>query len=446
MLKVSRILTAKSSLPLFDHESLEQYSTTGPRDKLIEMGIDDFLRLASDFAVGPDKESLDRIRKSLDQGEFLKEIPFLSVKPDPNGKAVVTGHEGRHRALVLKERGYTTMPVLLRSEGEIYSGAGIVWSRLNQPDHWDHYKGAWPEVLEGQDKRKNTIEFPVKKEQGALPFGNMLKVSRILEASSYGGGWFLPNGKVLRGGSSYSHAGLANEYLKRGNWAPLGSGPSNPIRDGEYGDLFRNGWIRLWFDEQGLCIETTTENWTTSDFQRVQEYVMANPETLGGKPDVYIEVGRTIHVDRDTFLTANKPTDLYRDLSKVSRLLTANTNVFGWLLPDGSYHEVDTIYHVQWACRYLGIEYRLGSATDYGYFLRLGWIRMVRDGAFAENWSPKNLHRLQEFLMSMQISTGKYHLEWMSPSQYDHDDEESIITTIEELLVVNRMSELRKFN
>jgi hypothetical protein len=146
----------------------------------------------------------------------------------------------------------------------------------------------------------------------------MLKISRMIKSAIYGGGWFLPHGKTLRLSTDQSHASLANHYLypERDSL--------NPIRDGRYDDLFsRNGWIRFWFDEQGLCIETTIENWTTRNFQQIQEYVMANPETLGGKPDVYIEVGRTFHIDRDIFLTANKPNDLYRvkALGKVSHMI-----------------------------------------------------------------------------------------------------------------------------
>ena len=50
---------------------------------------------------------------------------------------------------------------------------------------------------------------------------------------------------------------------------------------------------------------------------------MGHPEVQGGKPEVYLEVGKTLHIDRETFLTANKPSDLSRDFSRVAKVLTS---------------------------------------------------------------------------------------------------------------------------
>ena len=46
---------------------------------------------------------------------------------------------------------------------------------------------------------------------------------------------------------------------------------------------------------------------------------MGHPEMQGGKPEVYLEVGKTLHIDRETFLTADKPSDLSRDFSRVAK-------------------------------------------------------------------------------------------------------------------------------
>ena len=78
---------------------------------------------------------------------------------DKDGVAKVTGHEGRHRAEVLKKMGINEMPVVLKSDR-------IRWGQQNSP--FDKLNDKWPTILEPQDpvwsNTKQTgkaIPFPV---------------------------------------------------------------------------------------------------------------------------------------------------------------------------------------------------------------------------------------------------------------------------------------------
>lgn len=135
----------------------------------------------------------------------------------------------------------------------------------------------------------------------------MIRVARILRANeiTHGGGWFLPNGEVLRLQNS-THARVARIYLMK-HGEPL------EITADNYEPVFAKGWIRFWFDGQGVCIQTSAANWNAKSIHKIQIYLMEHPETISGKPEVYIEVGKVIFTDRDTFLTANKPNDLLRN-------------------------------------------------------------------------------------------------------------------------------------
>ena len=162
---------------LFDQTALGEAAnqTSGSREKLINMPIDDFLSMArsfSDNANGkPSEGKLRSIRNALSETGKLPtgvggRIPFLKFRNTEHGWAEVTGHEGRHRALALKEQGYTHMPVVLESD----SGHTIRWGKQDNPDHMDYVQN-WPHTLFGERDSadstghgNNRIDFPVTRE------------------------------------------------------------------------------------------------------------------------------------------------------------------------------------------------------------------------------------------------------------------------------------------
>lgn len=128
--------------------------------KLIEMDIADFLKMAKHLAEGPNDYKLDKLRTSLGAGHLITELPLLMVDSDRSGKAQVDGHEGRHRALVLKELGFTSMPVILKM-------GGLRWSEQSDPERFD-YQENWPTRLVGEQGL--SIPFPVARKDAMSPY------------------------------------------------------------------------------------------------------------------------------------------------------------------------------------------------------------------------------------------------------------------------------------
>lgn len=134
------------------------------RERIVEMRIEDFLSLADDYT---NEDALNREKKAtaerlLREGKPYNTLPYLTAERD--GK--VSGHEGRHRAQALKDAGYTTIPVVIKS-------ANIRWDQQDSPDRFDYVEN-WPEKMKAQDGARNphfSIPFPVKREEAALPYG-----------------------------------------------------------------------------------------------------------------------------------------------------------------------------------------------------------------------------------------------------------------------------------
>jgi hypothetical protein len=153
-------ITKKSAIEAFDKKSIENLSqvTHKNRSKLIEMPIDKFLKLAK--PLNKDGEYKTTAREVLARGEKFKEIPNLWYAIDAQGNAKITGHEGRHRALALRDAGYTTMPVEFRGP--------IRWSEQQDPKLFDYYE-KWPGRLKAEDG-DYVASFPVKREDAELSY------------------------------------------------------------------------------------------------------------------------------------------------------------------------------------------------------------------------------------------------------------------------------------
>ncbi len=120
----------------------------------VNMPLDDFLTTAEKLG-NPDVEKLKEVNRLLDAGIPFETRPFLQMdNPRGDPTSVVTGHEGRHRAMALKERGYTHMPVELRGD--------IRWSEQVDPNRFD-YRDDWPVELQGQQGIRKP--FPLQRNQ-----------------------------------------------------------------------------------------------------------------------------------------------------------------------------------------------------------------------------------------------------------------------------------------
>jgi hypothetical protein len=117
----------------------------GSRETLIYMDIANFLYLVPDEKR---QDSVENVKNLIDEGTKFESLPYLQI--DESGKVV--GHEGRHRARALKERGVNRIPVVIESDN-------IRWQKQadDSPDRVD-----FPQFLMGEDGQK--IPFPFQSE------------------------------------------------------------------------------------------------------------------------------------------------------------------------------------------------------------------------------------------------------------------------------------------
>lgn len=149
----------------FDANELSKAKNQAPdsRNKLIYVSPAAFLSVAMS-GHNPDKEA--SVKAILGSGSVFNEVPFLNFVHDGEGTAVCTGHEGRHRAMILQENGVQQMPVLLQHRYD-ENGLAIVWDKIaNDPES---FQDEWPKKLYGERgtcpetslNRHNFIPFPV---------------------------------------------------------------------------------------------------------------------------------------------------------------------------------------------------------------------------------------------------------------------------------------------
>lgn len=132
-----------------------QAETANPRSRDTEVRIspDEFLRLAEKTPLTGSK------RDALKDVDKFNDVPYLIIKNNGDGTATVIGHEGRHRAATISERGGQEIPVRITASE---SGDGDVI-------RWGSYKGELPTVLISQDGDYRTtmpasVTFPQQRE------------------------------------------------------------------------------------------------------------------------------------------------------------------------------------------------------------------------------------------------------------------------------------------
>lgn len=134
-------------------EADREAASSKSRTALVLMHPRDFLKMAE---PGMREESQAALERVLDAGVRLSDVPRLFVatsRTDPH-RAVVTGHEGRHRSRALLARGVTQMPVRIHSQN-------IRWGEQTDPKSWD-YEPVLPSVLVGEGANGyNTLAMPI---------------------------------------------------------------------------------------------------------------------------------------------------------------------------------------------------------------------------------------------------------------------------------------------
>jgi len=188
------------------------------REILVDMPIEDFLKAAEkDFSP----EKLAKTRQLVSEGKPFDSVPTLSFKNNADGTGKVTGHDGRHRALALKEQGETTIPVRLISQSG--DGPGIRWGQQDNPKSFD-YVDVIPQKLIEQDGT-DFVRMPGKA-------ANIRSTETISEETNkYNEGGVVPMEKQMR---LFDEGGMADDGMDvdpvSGNEVPPGS-MSEEVRD-----------------------------------------------------------------------------------------------------------------------------------------------------------------------------------------------------------------------
>jgi len=100
---------SSDTLTRFDKKAVAQAAkqNEASREILVDMPIDDFLTAAKQEVSA---SKLANTRKLAAEGVPFETVPSLQIANEGDGTAKVTGHDGRHRAMALKEQGETTIP------------------------------------------------------------------------------------------------------------------------------------------------------------------------------------------------------------------------------------------------------------------------------------------------------------------------------------------------
>jgi hypothetical protein len=153
-------VTLEPTYPAFKKEAVDQAAKQNDKSReiLVDMPIDDFLAAAKQ-EKSPKK--LAAVKDLLSKGIPFETVPSLQFANNGDGTAKVVGHDGRHRAMALKERGETTIPVRLTSNaGNGGKGDAIRWGQQNDPQSPD-YVATLPQTLIAEDSDAK-VAMPAK--------------------------------------------------------------------------------------------------------------------------------------------------------------------------------------------------------------------------------------------------------------------------------------------
>jgi hypothetical protein len=150
-------VTLEPTYPAFKKEAVDQAAKQNDKSReiLVDMPIDDFLAAAKQ-EKSPEK--LAAVKDLLSKGIPFETVPSLQFANNGDGTAKVVSHDGRHRAMALKERGETTIPVRLTSNAG--KGDAIRWGQQNDPQSPD-YVATLPQTLIAEDSDAK-VAMPAK--------------------------------------------------------------------------------------------------------------------------------------------------------------------------------------------------------------------------------------------------------------------------------------------
>lgn len=138
--------------------ALEETADPMAKERLVYMKLDDFLNSAKKIE-NPREEKIKSIKEALDNNIPLDDVPYLIIRTDSkNKRGQVVGHEGRHRAMVLKERGYDYMPVRIMTKQQMTKREKDLIEKRNK-----EIEGL-PSKIRQQENFENVLNNPFRNE------------------------------------------------------------------------------------------------------------------------------------------------------------------------------------------------------------------------------------------------------------------------------------------
>ncbi len=123
---------------------------------LVNMDADTFLGLAE--PIPPD--DAERHERTFCDEELIAPrswlVPYLIVRMTEDGLFKVVGHDGRHRVLILKKRGYGDIPVRMRLEAPSQFTWDTVVNHIKERPKW-----LWCQNDRSAEREQYRFKFPV---------------------------------------------------------------------------------------------------------------------------------------------------------------------------------------------------------------------------------------------------------------------------------------------
>lgn len=181
-------------------------------NQIVDMPIEEFLGLAEPIPQDDEKRhsSLYHFKEDVLNGKSMKwDLPYLLIQENEDGIWKVVGHDGRHRAMLLKSLGYHSMPVLLKMPN----------ANLNEE--------LLPELLWSQndksvEREKDFYPFPITEDNINMPYVYVANViSQQQPSKDTMDGTIYPEGCNSKNLKEY----LAGQNLKKSTKKGAGSAP-----------------------------------------------------------------------------------------------------------------------------------------------------------------------------------------------------------------------------
>lgn len=185
----------KCLLDFFAEDDIVKYGRGGiSQNMVVMMPVETYLGLCEPLKKDDAKHHAD-LKNKIESGEIQRfdTIPLLRIRQMEDGTdAKVYGHDGRHRARLMKELGFDEIPVRLYAEnfcwGENGDCRGGDETASVQPQVVGLLDGGaglrgWPKWLWGQNDRgmdveKSKFKFPVKREDSGRAFDRAALMER----------------------------------------------------------------------------------------------------------------------------------------------------------------------------------------------------------------------------------------------------------------------------